>query len=376
MKDRLNYWFRELRHYWQSFTPLIRLGAVAGILGLLFISIVMISALLRPRVRVQQITKRPIATTATPTPTPTTETTTPQIAAVVPEKVVINSAQKALDAESFDDDQSVIIKRVEVSDKDMARIAINWLKPQQRQLNERADDLRASVENARQTLAENEPLVESSREELAQAEKDYKRANAAMDLPQLNSSFNATMDLRYQEALKNLEKSRKQLKIVEEAVAQAQKRIDSEKDILTEVEVEIANMQDRVDKIEAHDPKTLATTYEYAASGLRALPLLKFVGNSNWNVRYVKEIAVAYTEHFRRTLPISALGQSQTHNRLGWDHRNAADVAVRPDSKEGQWLVSYLRSRSIPFLAFRSAVAGHATGPHVHIGLPSHRLQR
>jgi hypothetical protein len=47
------------------------------------------------------------------------------------------------------------------------------------------------------------------------------------------------------------------------------------------------------------------------------------------------------------------------------------DVAVHPDSAEGHWLLSYLRRAGIPFIAFRSAVAGAATGAHIHIGQPS-----
>jgi hypothetical protein len=50
------------------------------------------------------------------------------------------------------------------------------------------------------------------------------------------------------------------------------------------------------------------------------------------------------------------------------------DVGVHPDSSEGQALVNYLRKSGIPFLAFRTAVPGSATGPHIHIGPPSGRL--
>ncbi|HKP46153.1 MAG TPA: hypothetical protein VJT50_06095 [Pyrinomonadaceae bacterium] len=81
-----------------------------------------------------------------------------------------------------------------------------------------------------------------------------------------------------------------------------------------------------------------------------------------------------FSDKFGRALPVSALGQSSTHNALNYDHRNAVDVALRPDSVEGQALIAYLQSRGIPFLAFRSAIPGVATGPHIHIGNPSHRL--
>jgi hypothetical protein len=77
---------------------------------------------------------------------------------------------------------------------------------------------------------------------------------------------------------------------------------------------------------------------------------------------------------FNRPLPTSAIGQSITHDKWGWDHRNSFDVGVHPDSAEGQALISYLKLVGIPFLAFRSAIPGVATGPHIHVGNPSHRL--
>ena len=80
-----------------------------------------------------------------------------------------------------------------------------------------------------------------------------------------------------------------------------------------------------------------------------------------------------FTARFGRPLPVSALGQTAVHDRLGFDHRNAVDVAVHPDSVEGRALLDYLRARGIPFLAFRGPVAGASTGAHVHVGAPSPR---
>jgi hypothetical protein len=59
---------------------------------------------------------------------------------------------------------------------------------------------------------------------------------------------------------------------------------------------------------------------------------------------------------------------------MGFNDRNSLDVAVHPDSAEGRALIAYLRGNGIPFLAFRSAVPGAATGAHIHIGYPSNRL--
>ncbi|HET8781623.1 MAG TPA: hypothetical protein VFM63_04370 [Pyrinomonadaceae bacterium] len=81
-----------------------------------------------------------------------------------------------------------------------------------------------------------------------------------------------------------------------------------------------------------------------------------------------------FSKTFGKPLPTSTIGQSATHNRMGWDHRNAVDVGLHPDSAEGRALISYLQTAGIPFLAFRGAIPGVSTGPHIHIGNPSHRL--
>jgi hypothetical protein len=85
-------------------------------------------------------------------------------------------------------------------------------------------------------------------------------------------------------------------------------------------------------------------------------------------------IQTFFLNKFGRSLPTSAIGQSSTHNALHYDHRDAVDVALQPDSVEGQALITYLQSKGIPYLAFCAAVPGVATGPHIHIGNPSRRL--
>ncbi|HXG92293.1 MAG TPA: hypothetical protein VNN73_07980 [Blastocatellia bacterium] len=85
------------------------------------------------------------------------------------------------------------------------------------------------------------------------------------------------------------------------------------------------------------------------------------------------ELQKFFASKFGRALPISAFGQSALHNRLGFDHRNGIDVALHPDSSEGRVVVNFLRARGIPFIAFRQAIPGIATGPHIHVGNPSPR---
>lgn len=102
--------------------------------------------------------------------------------------------------------------------------------------------------------------------------------------------------------------------------------------------------------------------------------ILRSQGTANWSIGSLSMVQHFFSSAFGRALPTSAVGQSSTHNRLGWDHRNAVDIALHPDSAEGRALIGYLQAAGIPFLAFRSAIPGVATGPHIHIGTPSHRI--
>ena len=81
-----------------------------------------------------------------------------------------------------------------------------------------------------------------------------------------------------------------------------------------------------------------------------------------------------FVSRFARSLPVSALGQTPVHDRLGLDHRNALDVAVHPDSEEGRAVIEYLERHGIPFRAFRRFVPGASTGAHVHVGRVSVRI--
>lgn len=94
----------------------------------------------------------------------------------------------------------------------------------------------------------------------------------------------------------------------------------------------------------------------------------------SWSLANLGMVQQFFSKTFGRALPTSTIGQSATHNRMGWDHRHAVDVGLHPDSNEGRGLIAYLQNAGIPFLAFRGAIPGVSTGPHIHIGSPSHRL--
>jgi hypothetical protein len=97
-------------------------------------------------------------------------------------------------------------------------------------------------------------------------------------------------------------------------------------------------------------------------------------GTGKWKLSSSSKVEEFFVAKFKKPLPLSAFGQSDLHTRWGWDHRNGMDVGLHPDSAEGRALIEFLRAESIPFLAFRGAVPGVATGPHIHIGNRSPRI--
>ena len=102
--------------------------------------------------------------------------------------------------------------------------------------------------------------------------------------------------------------------------------------------------------------------------------MIRYTGKTSWSAANISGVQAFFSSTFGRPLPLSAVGQSATHDRFGYDHRNAVDVPFHPDSVEGRAIIGYLQSRGIPFLAFRTAIPGVATGPHIHIGRPSGRI--
>jgi hypothetical protein len=116
------------------------------------------------------------------------------------------------------------------------------------------------------------------------------------------------------------------------------------------------------------------TTSKRIGNYVSTAALIRYNGTSAWTLTNISKVEGFFASQFGRSLPISAFGQTATHDRLNFDHRNSVDVAIHPDSAEGQAVIGFLRSAGIPFLAFRQAVPGSATGAHIHIGYPSHRI--
>lgn len=156
--------------------------------------------------------------------------------------------------------------------------------------------------------------------------------------------------------------SRREVDAAEAALQSAQAELDATRREVADAERLVA---------EAIAAETLPPLVPGATTTTTAL--IQHHGPAAWSLARVGSLQRFFSERFGRALPISALGQTAVHDRLGFDHRNALDVAVHPDSAEGKALIAWLRREGVSFLAFRGAVSGEATGAHVHIGEPSPR---
>ena len=160
--------------------------------------------------------------------------------------------------------------------------------------------------------------------------------------------------------------SRSEMLQAENVLLQAMLKVDEDKRWLAETDMAITEVAMRDELLRL--PTLALGAYSETST------LLRFNGGTLFRLGDASRVERFFVETFGRALPVSALGQSATHDRLRFDHRDAMDVALHPDSKEGKSLLNFLRHAGIPFVAFRNAVPGASTGAHIHIGKPSPRL--
>ena len=160
--------------------------------------------------------------------------------------------------------------------------------------------------------------------------------------------------------------SKRELEIAERVLAETQAKV-------TETERWIQDADKIIGEAAVHSE--IAKLPPLPMGGYLATSIfIRFNGSASFSLADVPRVERFFSDRFGRSLPISALGQSHAHDRIGFDHRNAADVAVHPDSQEGLALMGYLQGQGIPFVAVRQAVPGSSTGAHIHIGQPSRRI--
>jgi hypothetical protein len=162
--------------------------------------------------------------------------------------------------------------------------------------------------------------------------------------------------------------SKNQLTEADTAVAEARDKVDVARSQMTNADSQIADTL-----IEAQAEAQMAKTMR-KGSLLRTTSYIRYSGSGTWGLSEAWKVQSFFLSSFKKQLPVGVFGQGTIHDRWRLDHRNAMDVSLHPDGPEGQLLMNYLRAKGIPFLAFRAAIPGTATGPHIHIGRPSHRF--
>jgi hypothetical protein len=207
-----------------------------------------------------------------------------------------------------------------------------------------------------------------ARADVISAAKDYKASLEKLLALQQVDVKRAAEEVEKRKSLLGFEIiSKREVEQSEQALAQAQAKVEETKSQMGGADTLIAEVR-AAEQLEKMRPLAVGG---YAATSA----LIRYNGPTGWSLSNAIQVQSFFVNRFGRSLPISAYGQTPIHDRLGFDHRNAIDVAVHPDSAEGQAVMAYLRSAGIPFIAFRQAVPGSATGAHIHIGLPSHRIR-
>jgi len=163
--------------------------------------------------------------------------------------------------------------------------------------------------------------------------------------------------------------ARAQVEETEHAVALAQQKVAETKRQMTNADAQVASVL-----VENEADQEIAKNLRLAKQSLvRTASFTRYTGAGGWNLGDAWKIQRFFSDTFKRELPIAVFGQGAVHERWHLDHRNAMDIQLHPDGVEGRALLEFLQKNGIPYSAFRSAIPGTATGPHIHIGRPSHR---
>jgi hypothetical protein len=163
--------------------------------------------------------------------------------------------------------------------------------------------------------------------------------------------------------------SQREVEQSEKALADANLKVSGAQQQIASADTQIAQTL-----LEVESEKQIAKLGPVPRGGLlRTTSFIRYNGTGSWLLSQAGKIESFFQQTFKRPLPIAVFGQGAIHNQWRLDHHNAMDISLNPDGAEGQALMSFLQSNGIPFSAFRGAIPGVATGPHIHIGMPSHR---
>ena len=208
------------------------------------------------------------------------------------------------------------------------------------------------------------------RDEYIKATKDYK------------ASLQKLLAL-YENGVKKAEQRRDQMKKLFAEGLISKRDVDQAESAVTDASLKVSEVQQQIGSADTQIAQTLVEIEgekQLAKLGpirrgslLRTTSFIRYNGVGHWLLSQAGPVEVFFQQTFKRPLPIAVFGQGAIHNQWRLDHHNAMDISLSPDGPEGQALINFLQSNGIPFSAFRTAIPGVATGPHIHIGLPSHR---
>jgi hypothetical protein len=214
------------------------------------------------------------------------------------------------------------------------------------------------------------------RAQLAQARSEY-----TSSLEQLRALYE-TDEQRAAEQFAKLKElfaqglvTRREMETAEDAATRASEKVAEAQAQLKSADVQFAEALVETEAEESAPQVRPVPTPRAVGGGLiQKTAYIRYGGARAWSLSEAGTVEQFFRLRFGRALPVSAFGQSSLHDRWGYDHHNAMDVPLSPDSAEGQALIAYLHANGIPFTAFQHAIPGSATGPHIHVGLPSHRI--
>lgn len=212
--------------------------------------------------------------------------------------------------------------------------------------------------------------LDKLRDEYINATKDYKASlEKLLPLYEKETQKAEERSAKDQELFTQGLISKRDLDASEKAVADAKTKVEDVRKQMSGADTQMAQVL-----VEVDTEKQIAKVHRIPKGGMvSTTSFIRFNGGGPWAIAQATTVDAFFRQKFGHALPIAVLGQGAIHNRWRLDHHNAMDLSLNPDGVEGKAVMDYLRTRGIPFSAFRQAIPGTATGPHIHVGLPSHR---
>ena len=186
----------------------------------------------------------------------------------------------------------------------------------------------------------------------------------------------------YQDSLNKANQRHENSQKLFEAGLLSKRDLEESERVVTDAKLKIATTEQQIAGadtqiaqalVEVETEKQMKKLASRRGALMQTTSLIRFTGAGHWLLSQASSIESFFQQTFKRPLPVAVFGQGAIHNQWRLDHRNAMDISLRPDEPEGQVLIDFLKRNGIPFSAFRTAIPGVATGPHIHIGMPSHR---